>query len=389
MTSVPLPTFGDTGFTSPEELEILNGVLADINAAFGGNMNTGVSTPQGQLATSFAAVIGAFNDLFVDYTNQVDPSYASGRMQDAIARINFLSREGATPTVVTATCTGATGVVIGVGSLAKATDGTIYGALTSGTIDGSGSVDLQFAALTGGPIACPAGSLNTIYRTVPGWDSVLNAADGLPGRDEETTAEFEARRALSVARNAGGILPAVRGAVLDVTGVVDAYVTENNTGVDVVVGAQTILAHSLYVCVQGGADQDVALAIWSKKNPGCDYTGSTTVTVEDDNSGYVTPPTYDVSFQRASALTANIAVTLANGVDVPSDVLAQVQAAVSTQFATLAKIGQKIYASSFVCPVGALGPWVRIVSITINGGASQAVGIDEFPALGAVTVPLV
>lgn len=389
MTNVPLPTFGDTGFTSPEELAILNGVLADFVAAFGGNMNANVSTPQGQLATSFAAVIGAFNDLFVDYTNQVDPAYASGRMQDAIARIYFLTRQGATPTVVTATCSGATGVVINVGALAKATDGTIYSALTTATIPGSGSVDIQFAALTNGPIACPAGSLNTIYRTVPGWDSITNAADGLPGRNEEDRDAFEERRILSVAANARGILPAVRGVVLSVDGVVDAYVTENETGSNVTVGSQTILAHSLYVCVEGGTDQDVAEAIWSKKPPGCNYTGSTSVTVEDDNSGYVTPPTYTVKFQRAASLTINVDVSIATGVDVPSDAAAQIEAAVSAQFATLAKIGQTLYASSFVCPIGALGSWARIVSVKVNGAASQAVGINQFPALGTVTVALV
>lgn len=389
MTNVPFPTFGDTGFTSPEELAILNGVLADFSAAFGGGMNVGISTPQGQLAMAFAAVIGSFNDLFVDFTNQVDPAYASGRMQDAIARIYFLSRLGATPTIVTATLSGATGVTIGVGSLAKATDGTIYTSLSTVTIPGSGNVDVQFAALTNGPIACPAGSLNTIYRTVPGWDSITNAADGLPGRDEETTADFEERRILSVAQNARGILPAVRGVVLGVPGVVDAYVTENDTGSSVVIGSQTIVAHSLYVCVEGGADQDVAEAIWLKKNPGCDYTGSTSVVVEDTNSGYVTPPTYTVKFQRAASLVVDVEVTLANGVDVPSDVTAQIEAAVSAQFATLAKIGQTLYASSFVCPVGALGSWARIVSVEVNGGASQAVGINQFPALGTVTVTLV
>lgn len=389
MTNVPLPTFGDTGFSSPEELAILNGVLADFVTAFGGNMNTSVSSPQGQLATSFAAVIGAFNDLFVDYTNQVDPAYASGRMQDAIARIYFLTRLAATPTVVTATLTGATGVVIGVGALAKAVDGTIYQSLTTVVIPASGSVDVQFAALTNGPIACPAGSLNTIYRTVAGWDSVTNAADGFPGRNEETTADFEERRGLSVAQNARGILPAVRGTVLGVPGVVDAYVTENETGADVVKGTQTIVAHSLYVCVEGGTDQDVANAIWSKKPPGCNYTGATSVTVEDDNSGYVTPPTYTVKFQRAASLTIDVEVTLANGVDVPSNVEAQVTAAVQAQFATLAKIGQTVYASAFVCPVGALGSWARIVGTEVNGAASQAVGINQFPALGTVTVTLV
>lgn len=389
MTNVPLPTFGDTGFTSPEELAIYDGVIADFVAAFGGTMNTGKSTPQGQLSTSLAAVIGAFNDLFVDYTNQVDPSYASGRMQDAIARIYFITRRGATPTVVTATCSGASGVTINVGSLAKATDGTIYAALTTGTIGLGGTVDIQFAALTNGPIACPAGSLNTIYRTVPGWDSLSNAADGLPGQNEEGRAALETRRALSVAQNATGILPAVRGSVLGVSGVVDALATENNTGSPVTIGSQTIAAHSLFVCVEGGSDADVALAIWLKKNPGCAYTGATTVTVEDTNSGYVTPPTYDVKFQRAASLAINVAVDIATGVEVPSDATAQIQAAIQTAFGPLAKIGQTLYASSFVCPIAALGSWAKVVSVELNGGASQAVGINQFPALGTITVTLV
>lgn len=82
-------------------------------------------------------------------------------------------------------------------------------------------------------------------------------------------------------------------------------------------------------------------------------------------------------------------MTLANGVDVPSNVEAQVTAAVQAQFATLAKIGQTVYASTFVCPVGALGSWARIIGTEVNGAASQAVGINQFPALGTVTVTLV
>ncbi len=388
MTNVPLPTFGDTGFTSPEELAIYDGVIGDFVDAFGGTMNTGPSTPQGQLATSLAAVIGAFNDLFVDYTNQVDPSYASGRMQDAIARIYFLTRRGATPTVVTATCSGATGVSINVGSLAKATDGTIYAALASATIPAGGSVDIQFAALTNGPISCPAGSLSMIYRTVPGWDSVLNAADGLPGQNQEGRAAFETRRGLSVAQNATGILAAVRGSVLGVSGAVDAFVTENETAAPVTVGSQTIAAHSLFVCVEGGTDDDVANAIWLKKPPGCNYTGATSVVVEDTNGGYLTPPTYTVKFQRAASLAINVTVDIADSVDVPSDAAVQIEAAIQAAFVSLAKVGQTLYASSFVCPVGALGAWARVVTLELNGGSSQAVGINEFPALGTITVTL-
>lgn len=389
MTNVPMPTFGPTGFTSPEELAILSGVLADFNGAFGGNLNLGLSTPQGQLSTSFAAVIGAFNDLFVDFTNQVDPAFAGGRMQDAIARIYFLTRRGATATVVTGRCSGATGVLIPAGSLARATDGTIYSSLEVATIPLGGFVDIQFAALVPGAIACPINSLTTIYRTVPGWDSITNPTAGTPGRDEESQEQLEERRGLSVASNALGIIPAVRGSVLGVTGVVDAYVTDNPLATSATIGGVSVAANSLYVAVLGGSDADVAKAIWRKKPPGCNYTGGTTVTVTDTESGYLTPPSYTVKFQRASAVAINFVVTIATGPNVPADAAQQIQDAITAAFPTIARIGQKVFASSFVCAIGALGSWVHLLTITVNAGTNQAININQYPALGTFSVTVV
>lgn len=82
-TNVPAPTFGPTGFVAPSESAILAGVQADFQAAFGGNLNFGTvsgsqtnPTPQGQLATSQAAIIGAAYDIFCNLTQMVDPAYA-------------------------------------------------------------------------------------------------------------------------------------------------------------------------------------------------------------------------------------------------------------------------------------------------------------------------
>src|SRR5580693_2259582 len=97
-TNVPPITFGPTGFQAPADSDILAGVQADIDAAFGGGLNPGLSTPQGQLASSQAAIISEANATFLYQANQVDPSYASGRMQDAIGRIYFLQRNPALPT---------------------------------------------------------------------------------------------------------------------------------------------------------------------------------------------------------------------------------------------------------------------------------------------------
>ena len=51
---------------------------ADINAAFGGNLNQALNTPQGQLASSIAAILGNVDDTFAFYTSQTDPAFALG-----------------------------------------------------------------------------------------------------------------------------------------------------------------------------------------------------------------------------------------------------------------------------------------------------------------------
>lgn len=368
MTNVPQPTLGPTGYQAPLESAILAGILSDLDAAFGGNLNLDQSTPQGQWAVSMAAVLGYANDLYLQYTNGVDPAFASGRMQDAIARIYFLERSPAIATVVTAVCTGLTGTTIPTGSLALASDGNVYASQYAGVIDAGGTVTLPFICTTTGPIACPIAGLNAIYRTVPGWDSVTNPAAGVVGQDVETRADFEARRIASVALNAVGVLPAIRAAVLNVPGVIDAYATENNTGSPVTIGGRTLAAHSLYVCVAGGVPADVAQAIWRKKNPGCAYTGNTTVTVVD-NSGYVLPyPSYDVTFETADPVRIFIGVNILSSTGVPADAVAQIENALLAAFSDAAgHIGATIFASHFYTSVAALGGWAQIVSIQVGG----------------------
>ena len=98
-TNVPSITFDTTGLVLPEESDILSGVEADLNSAFGGNLSQSLSSPQGQLAQSLTAIIGSNNDTFAYIANQVDPSNASGSFQDAIGRIYFMTRIPATATV--------------------------------------------------------------------------------------------------------------------------------------------------------------------------------------------------------------------------------------------------------------------------------------------------
>lgn len=383
-TNVPAPSFNAaTGFIVPSTADVLAGVQADYNAAFGGDLNMSLDTPQGQLISSETASLDQVYAMFLYLTQMFDPAFAQGRYQDALGRLYGLARNPAQPTQVVCTCTGAQGTVIPVNALAIAADGNQYQCVNGGTIPAGGSISLTFSCSIPGPIACPAGTLNQIYQAIPGWDSITNPSDGVLGSDVESTSAFELRRQATLSSNSIGSLQAILGAVLEVSGVVDAYVTENDSDSPSTIGGVSLVAHSVYVAASGGSDTDVAEAIWSKKAPGCNYNGNTTVVIQDTSPGYSPPyPSYNVTFQRPSSLTIFFAVALATSPDVPSNAAQLVQAAIVNAFGggdggPRAKIGTTVYASRFYAPVAALGTWVQIVSIgvgSINSPAASFTG---------------
>lgn len=391
-TSVPPVSFTDRGFVVPAEADIVAGLGLDWNAAFGGNLNTDPTTPTGQLITSQAAVIGQSNNQQVALFNGVDPAYASGRMQDAIARIYYIERDAAEPTVLQIVCGGLQGVVIPVGALIADATGLRYLCTGAGIIPASGTITLSFAAQLTGPTAVPAQV--GIYQAIPGWNTVA-VDSGVVGRNVESRADFEFRRGQSVAKNGAGFLPTILGNVLSVSGVIDAYVTENYTGSPVVVGGVTLAANSLYVAVSGGAAQDIGEAIWLKKNPGCAYNGSTSVTVPDSNSGYSTPyPTYTVTWQTAVAEATCFNVTMTNSVAVPSNAATLVADAIAAAFtgsdgAARARIGSTLYASRYYGPVALLGAWAQIVSIQLGSEAAPDASFTGVIAGTALSVSAV
>ena len=227
-TNVPDIQFTPSGVVIPPESAVLAGVQADINAAFGGGLNPALSTPQGQIASSTAAIVGDKNNAIAYFTNQVDPQYAQGRFQDAIGRIYFLTRNGATATSVQCTLTGVSGTVIAAGTLAQDTAGNIYTNVNSVTIGLSGTVTAEFANVQTGPIPCAANTLIQVYQSISGWDAITNPSAGVLGSVVESQADFEFRRQNSVAINGHGSLPSIYANVWNVPNVLNCYAKENN-----------------------------------------------------------------------------------------------------------------------------------------------------------------
>lgn len=442
VTNVPAPTFGPTGFIVPTEAQILAGVQLDQQAAFGGDLAQALNTPQGQLASSQTACLGDAFSAFCALANGVDPAFATGRMQDAIARIYFLTRNPAQSTVVTLTCAGKTGTVIPINARAADQAGNIYLCTEAGTIPSGGSISLTFACQTTGPIAAPAGYVNAIYQAIPGWDSVTNPLAGVLGNDVETRADFEYRRQQSVSLNAQGITSSILANVLATNGVLDAYAMENPYGYDSAaiglctfsgttltvatsggapivegmiisglgivpgtvissfgsgtggVGTYTLslpqvtsagstefsaapggvdlIPHSIYIVAYGGNTLAIAQAIFEKKNPGCSYNGSTTVTVQDTNPAYTPPyPSYQVTFDLATPTPILFNIQMQNNAQIPANAVALIQDAVIAAFTgadggNRARIGGQIIAGRFYAGIAALGTWAQIYSVQLG-----------------------
>lgn len=394
-TSVPPLAFGPNGFVAPEASAVLAGVQSDIDAAFGGTLNFSLTTPQGQLASSMAAIVENTNALFVYYSNQTNPDFATGRMQDAIARIYFIERLPALPTKLQVSCSGLSGVVIPGGALVVDGEGNQYAATAAATIPQGGSVVAEFDCLVAGPVTVPGANDLGIFQAVNGWDSAT-VVSGVEGVNVETRAAFEARRKASVAQNSVGSLPSIRGAVLNVAGVVAAYVTENDTNSPVTVLGVTLAANSLYAAVVGGVDADVAQAIWSRKAPGCSYTaGNRSITVFDENPAYVPPfPSYVVQFERPPTLQILFAVNLVTGPLVPSNAAALVRQAVENAFVgadggPITTIGSLVLASRFYSAIAALGVWAQIRTLVLGSANAAAAQFTGSIAGTALTVSAV
>ena len=392
--TIPVVIFTANGAVLPDETDILAAVLDDLNTAAGGNLNiTNLNTFQGQIATSWTKNLGASNDGVGFLSNQFNPEIASGQWQDGIAKIYFLTRKAAQSTTVSCTCSGLSGTVIAAGKKAVDTNGNLYICTDGGTIPDGGSITLTFANVVTGPIPCPSGTLTQIYEVLNGWDSIINPTDGALGRDIETQQEFEARRYASVSLNSQGTAAAVYSAVFDIDEVTNVYVYENNTNAGVAPNAgYSVPAYNLYVAVDGGDNTEIATAIFNKNGAGTPTNGATTVSVTDEVTGQV----YSIKFQRPTGVPIYFEVNIANIPNVPSNYEELVREAIVDQFATLTKIGGKLYAFNFTQAIMAISPYINIVSMFVGLAATPTdtyieVDIDEIPSItsGNIDVNLV
>lgn len=384
-------TFTDTGVVAPQTSEIKTEIQNIFTGAFGSDLSLDDSTPQGYVIDKLTEIIANQNSKMLFVINQYNPKFASGIFQDALAGLYFLERKGATPTLVQCVCTGLSGTVIaGLDSdnpaMAQNSDGDLFVCTSSGIIGAEGTVTLQFQSVKTGAIPAPANSVNRIYRQISGWDTINNTDAGVLGQDQENRTAFEARRKNSLALYAYGSKEAVYAKVFNVDGVTDVIVEENDTSISQTIQGKELTRNSIYVCVLGGDNTEIAQAMRASKSGGCATNGAVEVLLEGD---YL-----PLKFDRPTPVNAYINVVLANTGNVPTDYGNTVKTAIINNFngsdgSERVTIGQSVYASRFYSPVIAQGLTVQSITISRDNNTFSNVitmNLNELAVLDASNI---
>ena len=362
----------ESGMSADDTATIRQGIVDDWNAVFSdenATLNTESESPAGQIIDSLAVLVTAKDSEFLNLGNQFDPRVADGIFQDALGSIYFLTRKTAQPTTVTCQLTGLQGTIIPQGSMIQNEDGFKLISIEAATISADGTASAEFQTVDSGPITIGAETCTKIITVIAGWDTVTNAAAGVPGQLIETRQEFEKRRSLSVAKNSHGSRLALQGAVSALDGVVDCLVLENRNKYSMVKQGVYIGSHSVAVCVYGGNNDEIAETIYNKIDAGAGTYGNTSVSYTSED-GVVN--TYQI--ERPTPTDIYINVTINQTASTSQNVVNEIKQAVYNDFLgndpnsgnTRRGMGQTIYASSFAVATIKTAGVTDLVSITIS-----------------------
>ena len=380
-----------TGVIVPDTSTLLTTVQGEFQNALGADINLDSSTPQGMLIAAEVSARDAVVRNNATLANQINPNLAQGVFLDAIWALMGGQRSTGTPSTVTATLTGQQGVSVLSGSIFQTTAGDQFELISTVTIGSNGTVTGQFQSVQNGVIPCAENSLTQIITQTLGLETINNGSNvATLGTSTEDDAQARAARIASLGQYSKGGIGSITAALTSVTGVTSYVVRENYTSSSATIDSISIPANSIYCCVNGGTDLDVATAILNSKSIGCGWTGNTTVPVTDTYSGQ----TYNVQFDRPTAVSISIKMTIINSSGITDPIDAVTTAIIDYTLGIVNNfsawtMGMEVSPFEISAAVAAQIAGINITDcqICVTGGtyapASLAMAINQLPTTNA------
>lgn len=304
-----------TGVIVPDTSVLMQKIQARFTELFGDNLDLSPTTPQGRLIELFNRSETFTLQACAAISNMLNLNKANGFVLDDLGALFLIERKPATFTSTTVVLTGQAGTSVPAGIRIKSNAGYIFASDEAAVLDSTGSATVTFTSVVSGDIPAEPNTLKTILDSVIGLETATNPSAPILGTEQESDGAFRNRIQNSLDLNAISVLSSIKAAVENVAGVIGSYCYDNFENVSVVIDNLTVPAHSLLVVVDGGAEQEIANAIYEKKTIGTGYiaatndAGYTIIQKEVVDEAYGT--TYNVRFARPVLTNVDIKVTVA------------------------------------------------------------------------------
>lgn len=297
------------GVIVPDTADIKSETQAEWKEIYGQDLDVNDETPQGMMIGQEVAVRSEMVANNAAVANQINPNIAGGVFLDDIWSFTGGKRRQATySTIYNVNLTGSPGAIIPSGSRRATTSGAIFELIDTTVLGANGQATGIFQALEAGPVAAAAGTLTVPVEgyTSVGWETSNNPQAALQGLSEQSDIQARRERKQTLALQGRSIAEAVFSNVRALPEVSSLSFRENVEDTTQVIDGITLVAHSVWACVDGGEDIDVATALYEAKTGGANWNGAVAVQVTDPYSGQ--KPT--IKFDRPVAVPVMVRFTL-------------------------------------------------------------------------------
>jgi len=394
----------DAGFVGKTENEYFDD---EINLYLGidPEWNLDESTPDGLKIAADAEVFADLDEQAKLAYDSKDPSKATGVDLNAISAITGTFRDFGTPsTITTVTLTGVDGTVVPAGSQVRSSADSTLWTLDSATTISGGTATGSVTAVESGATEASIGTITQIVDTVGGWQTVTNDTIATPGTKTQTDAQLRLTRAKRVGLPGNNQIDSMLGQIGAVDGVRRFKIYENDTDTP---DGDGLPGHSIAPIVDGGTDDDVALAIYLKKNPGVTLHPASTPVVVTVTSPVFPSNTKDITFSRPTYVDILIVVEITDDGTLPNTTIQDVTDAildyVQGDLVDASQgfnqggfdIGENVTLSRFYTPINqVIGPYGNsyVSDLTLNGSAANVtIAFNELSRFtsGNITVTIV
>lgn len=291
------------GMEVAEFVDVRDAIIKRYKEVYGSDIDLSTASADGVFVNDMALIINNILQVMKSLYSNLNVDTASGIYLDALCRLANVNRMGATKStasiIITSLLTTGDPVTFGdtdengnVTNQITFVDksGTEWVSDVSVTLGPGESAEVKVTCTESGPIDAPAG---WIAQTLLVMNlKVEQIEDAVRGSNEESDTELRQRRAQSSGANGISVLESLVGALLEVTGIDDVSIYNNNTLENATAkDGTTIAPHNMYIIVrqQNGlniADATIGDLIYTKLTPGIKTTASTATSTNGTAKSY-------------------------------------------------------------------------------------------------------